>query len=437
MPPETVLPDIPRIYTAVSEWLACMLFILNAKKRFNKLQTVVLCVSSLIVFIVFHIFAGTLPLGFWVPCMIFAVLLMCLNVWCTTKKNVKTSCYLGVQAFIVAEFISAVEWWLYYYFYSNFSSLNTPVASALFAVGIYAIFFTLLFFLERHFSRRGLRVIYTKDLITAVIIVATAFLISNISFMPWNTPLSGKYTLEIFYIRTLVDLCGLLVLYSNREMKAANVAAAELTQIRLLLDKQYEQYCLTKTAIDSVNRRYHDLKHQVALLREKDTDAAEKLVNEIENETRLYEVVYKTGNDILDTILMSKSILCVDRGITFTCVADGTALNFLGDADICSLFGNALDNAIESFDGVNGEEAKLIKLAVYKNDALLIIKCENTFHGKLRTANGELLTTKHEKLNHGYGVKSIKAIAAKYGGTVTYNVTDGMFNLAIVIPVQI
>ena len=56
MPPETVLPDIPRIYTAVSEWLACMLFILNAKKRFNKLQTVVLCVSSLIVFIVFHIF---------------------------------------------------------------------------------------------------------------------------------------------------------------------------------------------------------------------------------------------------------------------------------------------------------------------------------------------------------------------------------------------
>ena len=437
MPPDTVLPDIPRIYTAASEWLACMLIILNVKKRFSKLQTAAICVSSLIVFIVFHIFAGMLPIGFWVPCMIGVVLLMCLFVWLATKNNVKTACYFGVQAFIVAEFVSAVEWWLYYFFYTNFASLNTTVASVLFAVGIYAVFFTLMFFLERHFSRRGLGIIYVKDLITAVIIVATAFLISNISFMPWNTPLSGKYTLEIFYIRTLVDLCGLLVLYSNREMKAANVAAAELTQIRLLLDKQYEQYCLTKTAIDSVNRRYHDLKHQVALLREKDTEEAEKLVNEIENETHMYEMVYKTGNDILDTILMSKSILCAERGITFTCVADGTVLHFISDADICSIFGNALDNAIESFEGVGGEEAKLIKLAVYKNDALLIIKCENTFHGKLKTANGELLTTKHEKLNHGYGVKSIKAITAKYGGTVTYAANDGMFKLAIVIPFKI
>ncbi|MDE6373982.1 MAG: ATP-binding protein, partial [Clostridia bacterium] len=433
MPSEIVLPDIPRLYTAVSEWLACMLFILNAPKRFSRIQSAVLYAASLTVFIVFHIIAGVLPLGFWMPCMIIAVLLMCLAIWLTTKNNVKMSCYLGVQAFIVAEFISAVEWWLYYFFSTNFPSVSSNAGSVLFAVGIYAVFFTGMFFIERHFSRRNLSKISTKDLITTVIIVVTAFLVSNISFMHWNTPLSGKYTLEIFYIRTLVDLCGLLVLYSNREMKIAVSAEAELTQIRLLLDRQYEQYCLTKNAIDSVNRRYHDLKHQVALIRGQGTEAAERLVDEIENETKLYEVVYKTGNDILDTILMSKSVLCVRQGITFTCVADGSALNFIGDADICSLFGNALDNAIESFEGNDDGEAKLIKLAVYKNNGLLIIRCENTFRGELKTFNGELLTTKRNKTNHGYGVKSIKTVAAKYGGTVTYAATDGTFTLCVVI----
>lgn len=435
--PDTVTPDIPRIYTAVSEWLACLVVIVFSVKRFSRVQTAVLYVSSLVVFAVFHIIAGVLPLGFWVPCMIFAVVLMCLFVWLTTKTKIKTACYLGVQAFIVAEFIASVEWWLYYFFATNFPVISSDTANILFAVGVYGILYAVMFALERHFSRKALNSVSTKDLITAVIIVVTAFLISNISFMRWNTPLTGKYALEIFYIRTLVDLCGLLVLYGNRELKIANSAEMELMQIRLLLDRQYEQYCLTQSAMDSVNRRYHDLKHQVAMIREQGSEAAERLVNEIENEIKTYEVVYKTGNDILDTILMSKSIFCVQNGITFTCVADGAALHFISDADICSLFGNALDNAIESFAGKTDGEAKLIKLAVYKNNGLLIIRCENTFRGKLKTFNGELVSTKKDKLNHGFGVKSIKTVAEKYEGTVSYAVEDGTFTLCVVIPIKI
>ncbi len=435
--PDTVIPDIPRIYTALSEWLACFVVIAFSIKRFSKVQTAVLYISSIVVFVVFHIIAGILPLGFWVPCMVFAVALMCLFVWLTTKHNFKTACYLGVQAFIVAEFISSVEWWLYYFFATNFKAFASASANIIFAVIVYSALYAVMFFIERHFSRKHINSVSTKDLLTAIIIVVTAFLISNISFMRWNTPLSGKDALEIFYIRTLVDLCGLLVLYGNREQKNANSAEMELMQIKILLDRQYEQYCLTQNAIDSVNRRYHDLKHQVALIREQGSEAAEKLVNEIENEIKTYEVVFKTGSNILDTILMSKSILCVQNGITFTCVADGTALHFISDADICSLFGNALDNAIESFEGINDGEAKLIKLAVFKNNGLLIIRCENTFKGKLKTFNGELITTKSDKTSHGFGVKSIKTIAAKYDGTVSYNVEDGTFTLCVVIPVKI
>ncbi|MDE6356411.1 MAG: GHKL domain-containing protein [Clostridia bacterium] len=434
--PSSVLTNIPRLYTAVAEWLACVLVIVNADKRFNKWQTALIIIAALAVFVGFHLVAELLPIGFWIPCMILAVVIMCGFIWLTVKRNVKVACYLGVQAFIVAEFAASAEWWLYYFFAQNFPAVASVTGNVLFAVFVYAGLFTALFFIERHFNHRRLASVTLKDIFTAVVIVVTAFLISNISFMHWNTPLSSKYALEIFYIRTIVDLCGLLVLYSNRQIKNAGSAEAELTQIRLLLARQYEQYCITKEAIDSVNRRYHDLKHQVALIREKGTDAAEMLVAEIENETKLYDLVYNTGNEILNTILMSKSMLCVQKGITFTCVADGNALNFISEVDICSLFGNALDNAIESFEE-SDIEARLIKLAVYKNNGLLIIRCENTFNGQLKTRDGELLTTKRERQNHGYGVKSIKTVAEKYGGTVNYAVNDGIFSLGVVIPVKI
>ena len=57
-----------------------------------------------------------LPIGFWIPCMILAVMMMCGFIWLTVKRNVKVACYLGVQAFIVAEFAASAEWWLYYFF---------------------------------------------------------------------------------------------------------------------------------------------------------------------------------------------------------------------------------------------------------------------------------------------------------------------------------
>ena len=43
---EHIMPDIPRIYTAIAEWMACMLFILPVKKRFRKWQTAGIMAAS-------------------------------------------------------------------------------------------------------------------------------------------------------------------------------------------------------------------------------------------------------------------------------------------------------------------------------------------------------------------------------------------------------
>ena len=44
------------------------------------------------------------------------------------------------------------------------------------------------------------------------------------------------------------------------------------------------------------------------------------------------------------------------------------------------------------------------------------------------------MTTKAEKSEHGYGMKSIREIAEKYNGTVSAKIEGDIFTLTIMIP---
>ncbi len=60
---DTIMPDIPRFYTALAEWLACMIFILPLKKRMAK-KTIPLMAGALVVQSVFLVVTGNLMIYF-------------------------------------------------------------------------------------------------------------------------------------------------------------------------------------------------------------------------------------------------------------------------------------------------------------------------------------------------------------------------------------
>lgn len=74
--PEGLLPDIPRIYTAIAEWVACMLFILPMKKRFGKIVTGVIAGGILLVQCGFLMATDNINIYLWIPCMMIAVAIM-------------------------------------------------------------------------------------------------------------------------------------------------------------------------------------------------------------------------------------------------------------------------------------------------------------------------------------------------------------------------
>lgn len=433
---EDIMPDIPRIYTAIAEWMACMLFILPVKKRFDNAKTGALMAVFLIVQSVFLMITGSVKIYFWIPCMIIAVLLMIGFIYGCCEISLRDAGYFGMIAFVAAEFMASIEWQVVCFFWDG--TVPAVAIQGVVLVAIYGCVAVILYkMLHMHLPKDGKMGISIKEYISGLVIAIAVFAVSNISFLTENTPFSGRYSFEIGNIRTLVDLGGIAILYAHLIQCCELRVRKELEAVQNVLQNQYVQYKQSRESIELINYKYHDLKHQIAVLRsEEDPKKREEFLNRMEEEIRQYEAQNKTGNKVLDTVLTTKSLYCAKHGITFTCVADGTLLDFMDVMDICSIFGNALDNAIECEVKIPEKEKRLIHVTVSKQKQFLILRFENYCEETLQYQEGTPVTTKKEKEFHGYGLKSIQYTVNKYEGAVSVNLEDNWFELKVLIPIM-
>ncbi len=107
------------------------------------------------------------------------------------------------------------------------------------------------------------------------------------------------------------------------------------------------------------------------------------------------------------------------------------------DMDIYSLFGNALDNAIESVKKLTDDEKRIIDLLAVRNGNLIRIEVSNYYEGELSFRDGLPVTTKANDGYHGHGLKSIRMIIEKYDGSFHISAEEGMFRLTLVLPIPL
>ena len=428
------VPDIPKIYTALAEWFSCCVFVLALEKRYKKCYTICVLLPFLPVFCVLQYYIGVWPVVVWIPSMVAAMILIYLCIFSCCKVNWKMAMVCFATAFMIAEFSASFEWQIYSYVMGR--GHDERVIELIFLVLFYSILFALAYFLEyRYFSGEIRGDISLKEALSFVIMAIAVFLISNISYVYPDTPFSSSLPGGLFYIRTLVDFSGLLILFLQRDRWRELSMQKEMEAVNAILRRQYEQYNLSKENIEIINRKYHDLKHQIAVVRaERNSDKREQYLQEMENDIKMYEAQNKTGNKVLDTILTGKHLYCVQHEINFTCVADGMLLDFMNLMDICTIFGNALDNAIECVEKIGDKSKRLIRTAVYSQSKFLIIRFENYTELELTTKDSLPITTKKDRQYHGYGLKSIRSTVEKYGGSMTVNVKDNWFILRLLIP---
>lgn len=426
-----LFPNIPRVYTAIAESLACLIFILPLTKKPNWPLIFVLMSAGQYVL---QVAAGYWALAFWIPGMILNVVWMFFSILLTSQLNFKQASYLVIKAFILAEFIASFAWQLYCHIIWNRTKTNH--FTTLFILSIYFMLFLFFYFLEKRVGdKQLLKNIQNKDVMIGGLTAIIIFSISNIGFMLTNSSLLLGDSITVFLTRTLINLSGICILYMQEKQRSESHLKQELTAINNMFQGQYEQYVAYKESNAIINRKFHDLKHQIDVIRaEENTEKREEYLASMSQAITSFSANIETGNGILNTILTRKNQFCIENEITFTCIVHGELINFLSTLDICSLFGNSLDNAIESVLKIGNKEQRLINLRVFKRDNFILVSLENYCTEEIHFEEGLPLTTKADKHYHGYGIKSISYIVEKYHGNMTIGVEDSWFKLNILFP---
>lgn len=436
---ETIYQDIPRFYTALAEWGACVIYICLIKKRFNNKITVALSTLFLVAQIALLVPTGDLPTVWWIPCMVSAAFLMYIFIYTVGNVHSITAAYLCARAFLIAEFTASFQWQLDCYLNARVDVEHFVFAKIVMLVVIYTAIFVLVAFMEKPLMNpEYLNKITYKEFIAVIAIVAVAFTFSNLSFIWKNTPFSSGFRSDIFNIRTLFDLAGMTILYAYQSRVCELMAESEIVTMDSMLKSQYNQYRNYQESIDLINMKYHDLKHQIAGLRaETDIDKRTEWLDAMEDDIRGFESVTNTGNKVLDTIIAGKIMHGQKYDIKFTCVIDGKLLEFMHVTDICTIFGNAIDNAIENVVMIKDIEKRIIHVTVSAKNKFVLIQFQNYCEVKPNEDKRGIRlfeSSKADKRNHGFGLKSIQYTVDKYDGTMKAGMNKDWFELTILIP---
>ena len=231
------------------------------------------------------------------------------------------------------------------------------------------------------------------------------------------------------FISFIIIFCSYVGIQYLEYMKAKEyVKLAE--ERNMVLAKKYEN--LIENYRDNQIRN-HDLKNHYLIIKElvknKEFEKLEQYVNTLGDVEMASSSEVWTGVSILDQLLRYKKAEARKKHIHFDIVSDRIELK-LSEAEIVALFGNALDNAVESCDTMENNE-KWISIRICQVHNMVFIKIMNSAEGELISDKGRLLSKKEDNKMFGWGMLSMQTIVEKYKGSISFHMEDGVFKLVI------
>lgn len=231
---------------------------------------------------------------------------------------------------------------------------------------------------------------------------------------------------SLMFVFIMSILIAFLALALNCGMRNNKKLSDEMSELKRMLDEGKQQYELEKRNIELINIKCHDLKHQLGAMKGK---IYEEQIDELKDVIEIFDSSIKTGNEALDVVLTQKNLYCGQHGIRLTCLLDGEHYSFIPHHEVYALFTNIIDNAIEAVEKLP-EEKRIISITERGANGFLTVRAENYFSGEIEFSEGLPVSAK-DKNEHGFGIKSIKLIAEKYGGGVVVNTEGDSFVLDV------
>lgn len=429
----------PAEFTAIAQWLVCTIHILNSKHRVRGWKAFVLIGFALPILLLLNEAHSEQTVLIWLVvtacCLISLVIFLRLGIQENGTMIINHWC----NALMQSEFIAALAWLINGILVSE-EMMEFPDISASQSVmaAVYisaAILLGVLHYRQSH-RRDSIRELVPREISVNLTIAFSCYLMSNTSFILPDSILGIGIGAGILYVRVMADLLGVVALFAFDEFCYAMRLDSDVRVMQGLLDRQYEQYQNFKVNNEQMRQISHDIKHLIAYIRStSSTQKYEKELQNMEEAVAVYESQYNTGNSVLDVVLGSKKMMCRSNQITMECYADAREMTFIDPIHICTIFGNALDNAIEYECRILEIEKRLIKVNMSTENHFLMIRISNYCEDLILNSSEDPKTTKSNPEMHGFGIKGIRLTVEQYNGHMNIKQENNWFIVSMLIPI--
>lgn len=256
------------------------------------------------------------------------------------------------------------------------------------------------------------------------------------SFMIGDVTYSGTMSALCFLVCLLAVAVSLL---SNRLVEGID-RERRAEHEHMTLERLEAQMAQHQQQIDNINKLSHDMRNHLATLAAMGgSKEAADYIAALTHRFAPVAVQKISGCQVLDVLLAQKMDECSRVGASLVpCISPDAigALNAISSPDLCTLYGNLLDNAIEAVSALPDGEDRTVTLRTTLRGGLLVVRTENRYQGERRRAGSGFSTTKADANAHGYGLRSVRDCVHALGGEMTLSDENRLFIVNVLLPVK-
>ena len=221
---------------------------------------------------------------------------------------------------------------------------------------------------------------------------------------------------------------------------------AELRYQYEKLRKETEEMRSQDTELRELHQNVRQLKHDMknhlmvltSYLNDGEYEQAKAYTSELLDKFSTMHSYIETGNVLLNHIINEKLSYAKSRGILVKAEIENLSFDKMNRMDFSALLSNMLDNAIEALlrevTSENGTEKMQLQVIISAQRGYDTICVKNQIMTSVLKINPELVTSKEEKEQHGFGVAKIKSITSQYGGMADFYEEENFFCVKAFIP---
>lgn len=289
------------------------------------------------------------------------------------------------------------------------------------------------------FKRNGIQLQFQEWLLILVVFILSFSIIMLIHLVQLNYNFAVKHHNLLLLASFGLVVINVVCYYMIVRLSKAN--AVKIEHELLLVESNYRKRYAedAKNQYEEIRRIRHDMKQSYhviqQLVSDERYDELKQYLPQMNEQISGTESTITTNHAIVNAILNTKLSTAKKQGIKTLCnTVKDLHIGQIEEIDLCHLLGNLLDNSIEAAAKCPAGRTRYMEVSITERNQILLITVKNSYDS--HQFNSALKTSKPNKMEHGFGIKTIKRIAKKYQGFADFYTEDTLFCCNITLQMQ-